>query len=490
MTSSPSPFARSAIYRLLQVAVLLIACMALAQARHQPDRDAFTRKIATAAWAQAGNGARSRVFVLLHESTSAPRERAALLKSAKVAAVRAQVSRDIDDVLVTLPPASRARVLRRFALLRGFVIHADRATLERLARHPRVSRIDPDTGGGGHAAPDAASALNRVDLLAGLGISGAGMKVAVIDSGIDTDHPDFAGRIVGQQCFCSIGTGCCPNGTAQQSGPGSAEDDHGHGTNVAGIIGGNGGIAPRGALPQVELVAVKVIDRNNRFCCASDIVAALDWLAVTHPDIDAVNLSLGTDTRFPGDCDNSTSWTQALSQSIANLDALGAVVTSSSGNQADLNQMGAPACVSRALSVAATWDFSGGARTFLGCSESATSPKQPTCFSNRSSSTDLFAAGAFVTATGFNGSTSTFGGTSQAAPMAAACAAAAKIVAPASTVSQRIEAIRLSPSRIDDTASGRNYPFLDCRDALSLLSPTIDAPLPAEGSQPLLRPRN
>ncbi len=72
--------------------------------------------------------------------------------------------------------------------------------------------------------------------------------------------------------------------------------------------------------------------------------------------------------------------------------------------------------VRNVVSTAATWDFSGPAITFLGCTETATAPLQPTCFSNRIVTTDRFAAGAFVRAPGFNGATSNFGGTSQAAP--------------------------------------------------------------------------
>jgi hypothetical protein len=160
------------------------------------------------------------------------------------------------------------------------------------------------------------------------------------------------------------------------------------------------------------------------------------------------------------------------------------VVTSSAGNQGNANAMSAPACLHAVLSTGATWDFSGGAVTFLGCSETSTAPKQLACFSNRSATTDLFAAGAFVRAPGFNGGTSNFGGTSQAAPMAAACAVALKQAVPASTVAQRMDAMTLSTQRIADPAVDRRYPFLDCRDALRLLDPSIFAPIPLRGSQP------
>src|SRR3546814_16645555 len=61
-----------------------------------------------------------------------------------------------------------------------------------------------------------------------LGLGGKGRKVAVIDSGVDVDHADLAGRLVDEACFCSPvsgGAGCCPNMTATQPGPGAAVDD-------------------------------------------------------------------------------------------------------------------------------------------------------------------------------------------------------------------------------------------------------------------------
>lgn len=444
---------------------------------------ASAQSVSADAFAKARNEGEARVVVMLQPTP------AAQAAAAKGIRLHPAVKPDVDAVLRALPAAGRARVTHRFERVPAFAMRADAATLARLQRDPRVAKVDLDVGGSGGGEPDDASVLNHVHQLRELGVGGAGMKVGVVDTGIDTNHADFLGRIVGERCFCTVGTGCCPNGSTSQSGAGSAEDDQGHGTNVAGIIGGDGTVAPRGALPQVQLVAVKVIDRNNRFQSTADVVAALDWLAANHADIDAVNLSLGTDALFAGDCDNSTAWTQALATSVNNLRALGAVVTVSSGNQGNSNAMSAPACVSTVLSTGATWDFTGPSRTFLGCTETSTEPLKPTCFTNRSATTDLYAAGAFVTAPGFNGATSSFGGTSQAAPMAAACAVALKQAAPASSVAQRMEAMTLSPTRITDTVSARSYPFLNCRDALRILNPVMFEPIPANGSRPLRVPR-
>ena len=444
---------------------------------------ASAQSVSAEAFAKARETGEAQVVVMLKPTP------AAQAAAAKGIRLHPLVKPDVDAVLRALPAAGRARVTHRYERVPAFAIRADAATLARLQRDPRVAKVDLDVGGSSGGEPDYATVLNHDHQLRELGVGGNGMKVGVIDTGIDTNHTDFLGRIVGERCFCTVGTGCCPNGSTSQTGAGSAEDDQGHGTNVAGIIGGDGTVAPRGALPQVKLVAVKVIDRNNRFQSTADVVAALDWLAGTHPGIDAVNLSLGTDALFEGDCNDSTAWTQSLAVAVNNLRAQGAVVVVSSGNQGSSTSMSAPACISTVLSTGATWDFTGPSRTFLACTETSTEPLKPTCFTNRSTTTDLYAAGAFVTAPGFNGATSTFAGTSQAAPMAAACAVALKQAAPASTVAQRMEAMRLSPTRITDTVSGRTYPFLNCRDALRILNPAMFEPIQVNGSRPLRVPR-
>jgi len=407
-----------------------------------------------------------RVLVMLHD------ESRARIQNKSSVQRKNEVGQKVASLLNRLS-VKNIRVYHRFNFIPALAIEADATMLKQLQNDPYVSRIDIDAPGSGNAiAPDESSVLNNVSPLQGLGLDGAGMKVAVIDSGIDTDHVDLQPLLVAQQCFCSNSNGvggCCSNGQATQSGAGAAEDGHGHGTNVTGIIVGRGNVAPRGAVPAAELVVVKVLDSSNSFCCSSDVVAAMDWVATNHPDVDAVNLSLGTSSLFPGNCDGSASFTTAMAVAVNNLVSKGAVVTASAGNQQNSNSMSAPACVQNTVSVGATWDFVGGSRTYLGCTEDSTAPKQPACFSNRSATTDLYAAGAFVTSTGLNNATSTFGGTSMASPMTAACAIALKQAAPLSTVSQRIDAMKLAPTTITDTSSGRNFPFLDCVDALQVL---------------------
>lgn len=341
------------------------------------------------------------------------------------------------------------------------------AALRLLVRDPRVRRIDPDVGGSGQLAE--AVPLAALPPVHALGLTGEGITVAVVDSGLDTDHPDLADDLVGEECFCSGGGGCCPAGGSRESGPGSAEDDHGHGTNVTGIVTSAGVVAPAGGAPDAEIVAVKVLDRFNEFCCISDVIAALEWILDQRPDVDVVNLSLGTSALFAGTCDEATSFTAALRDVIGALRARGTLAFASSMNDGSGSLMGAPACISHTVAVGAVYDSAMGSVTAFGCTDPVTAPDLVTCFSNSNAATDLFAPGARTTSTGRGGGTSSFLGTSQASPLAAACAALLLEAVPTASPDAIEAALEASPVLVADPKNGLFFPRLDCADALARL---------------------
>ena len=258
------------------------------------------------------------------------------------------------------------------------------------------------------------------------------------------------------------------------SGAGSAEDDHGHGTNVSGIAAAGGAVAASGAAPAASIVSVKVLDANNSFCCSSDVVAALDWVRQNHADTDVVNASLGTSALFSGVCDASASFTQALSIAVDNLVQNGTMVFASSGNQGSATSVSAPACLQNVIAVGAVWDANSGNQNALGCSETTAADKA-TCFSNSGTSIDLYAPGAPITSSGFSGGTSTFYGTSQATPLTAGCAAALRAEFPAATPAQIEAALEASPTSIVDAKNGSSFPRLDCAAAAVQLDARVFA---------------
>jgi subtilisin family serine protease len=332
--------------------------------------------------------------------------------------------------------------------------------LARLASEPGVLRVDLDLPGRGNLAESVP--LVHADVVQSLGLTGKSITVAILDSGVTVSHPDLADDVVAQRCFCvnANGSGCCPNGQTSQSGAGAAADEHGHGTNVSGIVTSAGRIAPTGVAPGAPIVVVRVLDRNNSFSGTAQIVSALDWIASERPDVRVLNMSLGTFALFSVPCDGASAAVGALARAIDLLRGRGVLVTVSTGNDRSTVSMEAPACSASATSVSATYDANFGLFDFFGCSE-PTAADKVACFGNSAPGLKLLAPGAAITSAGIDGGRSTFFGTSQAAPHVAAAAALLLQARPS-----------LSPSAIESVLASTGVPIADPRNGLVV--PRID----------------
>jgi subtilisin family serine protease len=389
-------------------------------------------------------------------------------------------------VIVALEaPGSRTALLRRIGPEDGFRATArwdavaavpgivTAAGLDELAHDPAVVRVDLDLGGRGHDAESLP--LVRADVAQAAGFTGTGVTVAVLDSGIEQTHPDLAPALVGEQCYV-IPNGC-PNGLAEQSGPGSAPDQHGHGTNVSGIVAGRGTVAPVGVAPGASVVAVKVLDRNNEFRTSAQIVSALNWLALNRPDVRVVNMSLGTFQLFSGACDTVNAATLALASAVQALRAQGVTVFASAGNEASADSLGAPACLSGVVAVGAVYDSDEGEVVAEDlCTDAVTSADKIACWSNSGAGLDLLAPGAFIVSTGRGGATSTFAGTSQASPHAAGAAALLLQQTPTLTADAVEAALESTGLPLRDSRNGLVRPRLDVAAALGLAPPQTPTP--------------
>ncbi len=244
-----------------------------------------------------------------------------------------------------------------------------------------------------------------------LGVTGEGVVVAVLDTGIDTDHPLLLDDVNHQACFLEDG-GCPGGGT---TGP-SAEDGQSHGSHVSGIITSAG--PPVGVAPDALIDAFKVLDDSGagRF---NNIIAAYDEIILNHPEVDVINMSLGVESEVPpGTCDG---YIPALTNAIATTRAMGITTFAASGNSGSKVSISYPACIKIVVSVGAVYDADVGDSGF--CTDTTTAADQVTCFSQSDLSLDLLAPGSKIDSTVPGGGLFNASGTSMASPAAAGAAA-------------------------------------------------------------------
>lgn len=349
-----------------------------------------------------------------------------------------------------------------------------RAGLLRALEDPKVRRVGLDPP----VVPQLAEAVPffNLDLVHDLGYTGEGVTVVVVDSGIDTDHPDLSDDIVEERCFCSAFGGCCPDGSSDQSGPGSAEDDDGHGTRSAGIITSRGVVAPPGGAPDAGILAIKATtNQADPATAVTDVLRAGVWILHNRPDVDVISMSLATPEVYESPCDDYDSSTYLASALVELLREKGMVLLASAGNEGSGTGMGLPACLSGVIGVGAIYDEDLGTRyhydpeTGFECTDLTTQADQVTCFSNSDATTVVFASGDAVACPGLGGGIGDGGGTSAAAPLAASCAALLKQKHPAARPDSIEIALRTSPTWVTDPKNGLSFPRLDCAAALAAL---------------------
>ncbi|GAA4935413.1 hypothetical protein GCM10023334_043960 [Nonomuraea thailandensis] len=200
------------------------------------------------------------------------------------------------------------------------------------------------------------------------GHDGAGVKVAVLDTGIDRAHPDLAGKVVAEADF---------SGESQD-----ATDRHGHGTHVASTIAGSGAAAGgthKGVAPGASLLVGKVCDDRGG-CWTSSVIAGMEWAAEQGADV--VNLSLGGEA--PMD------YPDPQSQTVDELtEESGTLFVIAAGNTGQDESINSPGVARAALTVAAT-DNADRLASF--------SSRGPIWYADRTLKPDIAAPGVDITA--------------------------------------------------------------------------------------------
>jgi len=222
------------------------------------------------------------------------------------------------------------------------------------------------------------------------GARGDGVNVAVIDTGIDLDHPDLAVNIEGG--YMAIAA------TGKYRKNRSYDDDNGHGSHVAGIVAAADNVqGVVGVAPGADLYAVKALD-NNGSGWTSDIVDAVYWAIGTHADRDSAgSLTPGNDIQVINMSLGSDYTSATLAQAVKDAFAAGILVVAAAGN--DGGAVDYPSAYPEALAVAAT-------------DASDTVP----WWSSRGPEVDLAAPGVGVYSTYRGGAYDSLSGTSMAAP--------------------------------------------------------------------------
>ncbi len=253
-------------------------------------------------------------------------------------------------------------------------------------------------------------------------VSGDGLTVAVIDTGLRVTHQDFTGRVPVQRNFVTEDGGKADD----------ANDQEGHGTHVTGIVAAGG--LHTGMAPKARVIPLRVFDETG--ASWADIAQALQWVLANHQKyrIGVVNMSLGDrggswqdDSKFANDAAKAQ-----VKGLLRDLRQKRVAVVVAAGNAyfttGSKQGMGFPAICREVISVGAVYDGNWGKQTYAdGAEATRTARDQLTPFSQRLLPTNLgfrttvFAPGAPILSSGIKSDRgeSLDSGTSQACPVVA-----------------------------------------------------------------------
>ncbi|WP_210580080.1 proprotein convertase P-domain-containing protein [Streptomyces sp. GESEQ-4] len=383
--------------------------------------------------------------------------------------------------------ATAGDTVQEFNRVPVITLKVDRSGLAELAAQPGVVSVTEDI-------PVAPSLDTSVPLIGGdqaikEGVTGEGSAIAVLDTGVATRHPFFAGRVVAESCFSPVdaaygASSLCPDGSPEQHGTGAADSEGGpcatidaceHGTHVAGIAAGNGagidGAPASGVAPGADLIAVQIFSKfdSEKWCgvggtpCVRSFtsaqIAALEKVAEMRRSgtpVIAANLSFGGGAHTVA-CDND-----ARKPAIDSLLSAGVATVVAAGNNKYAEAVNSPACVSSAIAVG-----------------SSTVEDEVSEFSNHGALLDVFAPGDDIDSAVFGGAFEPKSGTSMATPHVAGAFAVLRQAHPDKDITE-LEALLKSTGRVIPE-EGAGVPRVDIGKALGGTEPT---PAPEPDAKP------
>src|SRR4051812_33975521 len=442
-----------------------------AQSPSQPPRGRLVPP-GLAARAQRDGRVRVLVQLRLQGGTHIPEGR---LASRAVAGQRRDI-RDAGARVASLLAAADRRIVHRYETVPLIALEVGPAALAALEASADVDAVFEDA----IVRPSLAESvpLIHADQAWAAGYDGTGTTVAVLDTGVDANHPFLAGKVIDEACYSSTISGrttsTCPNGTDEQLGPGAALpcalEVCLHGTHVAGIAAGNGATAGQlfsGVGKGANIVAIQVFSEvidalacGGTVPCAgalvSDIVAGLERVYTIAPsrNIVAVNMSLGG-ANFSAPCDN-----EPYKAAIDNLRSINVATVVAAGNDGLGSAISSPGCISSAISVG-----------------SVDKQNQVSSFSNVATFMSVFAPGSSITSSVPGGGYRSLNGTSMATPHVTGTWAILREAVPSAGVGLVLDALRRTGLPIADTrasGSGVVVPRISVVEALNALRPVTN----------------
>ncbi len=305
--------------------------------------------------------------------------------------------------------------------LKGYAATIPAARLAQIKADPRVAFVSEDRLVAA-TAQTLPTGIDRIDgelssTVSGNGAGAVDVDVAVIDSGIQRDHPDL--NVVGG-VNCSTGRGY--------------DDGNGHGTHVAGTIGAkDDGVGVVGVAPGARLWAVRVLNKYGQGSLSS-VVCGIDWVTRNASTIEVANMSLGGSGADDGNCGNSNN--DAMHKAICRSVNAGVTYVAAAGNASANAANHIPAAYDEVITVSALADFNG--QPGGGAASTCRADMDDTFadFSNYGPDVDIIAPGVCITSTWKGGGYNTISGTSMATPHVAGAAALYKASNPSASPSQ------------------------------------------------------
>lgn len=326
--------------------------------------------------------------------------------------------------------------------LAGFQFRGSAEAADALRRSPQVAAVDADAPL--YLTDSLPFGVERISAWDPGGPNGAyqhgyrgtGARIAVLDTGIDLDHPDLVASIDG-----ALGRNCLNAAAAPNDG-------YGHGSHVAGTAAAPyNGIGVVGVAPEARLVAIKMFDDAGNSSealalCALDHVVALNSDGDPANDVDVANMSWG-ESRSWGDCASDP-----LHTAICAAHAAGIILVAGSGNSATNGNTFVPAAYPEVISVSAWTDLDGEPGAGGGCQFVADifwfECDETFAFFSNHGDVDVMAPGVAIYSTWAGGGYQNSSGTSMATPHIAGIAALMAAAAPGLTPAQALSALLAS----------------------------------------------